>query len=93
MARRLRHSGVAQAVSNGNGTIGYADASQAGDLGTVKVGVVTTSSPTPRRAMLEVSERIEVAATTAAYDLARDTTEEAPPHRPRFVRSGLHQLR
>jgi phosphate transport system substrate-binding protein len=32
-------SGVVDAVTNGQGTIGYADASQAGDLGTVAVGV------------------------------------------------------
>lgn len=32
-------SGVVAAVRGGNGTIGYADASQAGDLGTVAVGV------------------------------------------------------
>lgn len=32
-------SGVIDAVTNGTGTIGYADASRAGDLGTVAVGV------------------------------------------------------
>src|SRR5690606_15434507 len=32
-------SGVVAAVTNGNGTIGYADASQAGGLGTIAVGV------------------------------------------------------
>ena len=32
-------SGVIDAVTNGSGTIGYADESQAGDLGTAKVGV------------------------------------------------------
>lgn len=32
-------SGVVEAVSNGVGTIGYADASKAGDLGTVKIKV------------------------------------------------------
>ena len=32
-------SGVVSAVKNGTGTIGYADASQAGDLGTVKIKV------------------------------------------------------
>jgi len=32
-------AGVVQAVGAGNGTIGYADASQVGDLGTVAVGV------------------------------------------------------
>jgi phosphate transport system substrate-binding protein len=32
-------AGVVQAIGAGNGTIGYADASQVGDLGTVAVGV------------------------------------------------------
>ncbi len=32
-------SGVVQAITSGNGTIGYADASQTGDLGQVLVGV------------------------------------------------------
>ena len=32
-------SGVVEAVSSGNGTIGYADASRAGDLGTIAVKV------------------------------------------------------
>ncbi|HEY9323567.1 MAG TPA: phosphate ABC transporter substrate-binding protein PstS [Agromyces sp.] len=32
-------SGLVDAVSNGNGTIGYADASRAGDLGTVSIKV------------------------------------------------------
>src|SRR5690606_22168988 len=73
-------SGVVQAVSNGNGTIGNADASQAGDLGTVKVGVgddFVAYSPQAAAKVLEVSERIEGRGDYSfAYDLARDTTEE-----------------
>ena len=73
-------SGVVQAVSNGNGTIGYADASQAGDLGTVKVGVgddFVAYSPQAAAKVLEVSERIEGRGDYSfAYDLAHDTTEE-----------------
>ncbi|EIF00995.1 phosphate ABC transporter substrate-binding protein PstS [Saccharomonospora glauca] len=73
-------SGVVQAVSNGNGTIGYADASQAGDLGTVRIGVgddFVAYSPQAAAKVLEVSERISGRGDTSfAYELARDTTEE-----------------
>ncbi|MGK5531832.1 phosphate ABC transporter substrate-binding protein PstS [Streptomyces sp. URMC 129] len=72
-------SGVVSAVSGGNGTIGYADASQAGDLGTVAVGVgeeFVPYSPEAAAAVLEVSERVEGRGEyDFAYDLARDTTE------------------
>lgn len=72
-------SGVVQAVTNGNGTIGYADASQAGDLGTVKVGVgeeFVEYSPEAAAKVVEVSERVEGRGEfDFAYDLARDTTE------------------
>ncbi|OQO93043.1 phosphate ABC transporter substrate-binding protein PstS [Saccharomonospora piscinae] len=73
-------SGVVQAVANGNGAIGYADASMAGDLGTVKVGVgeeFVSYSPEAAAKVLEVSERIEGRGDYSfAYELARDTTEE-----------------
>ncbi|MFI7277726.1 phosphate ABC transporter substrate-binding protein PstS [Streptomyces sp. NPDC049879] len=72
-------SGVVQAVTSGEGTIGYADASQAGDLGTVHVGVgdqFTEYSPEAAAAVLEVSQRAEGRGEhDFAYDLARDTTE------------------
>ncbi|MBK1784856.1 phosphate ABC transporter substrate-binding protein PstS [Prauserella cavernicola] len=72
-------SGVIQAVSNGNGTIGYADASQAGELSTVKVGVgeeFVAYSPEAAAAVVDVSERHEGRGEYSfAYDLARDTTE------------------
>ncbi|UCM88714.1 phosphate ABC transporter substrate-binding protein PstS [Streptomyces marincola] len=72
-------SGVVQAVTGGEGTIGYADASQAGDLGTVAVGVgeeFVPYSPEAAAAVLEVSERVEGRGEyDFAYDLARDTTE------------------
>ncbi|MCF6521836.1 phosphate ABC transporter substrate-binding protein PstS [Streptomyces sp. JJ36] len=72
-------SGVVQAVKNGSGTIGYADASQAGDLATVKVGVgeeFTAYSPEAAAKIVEVSERVEGRGEyDFAYDLARDTTE------------------
>ncbi|PRX44497.1 phosphate ABC transporter substrate-binding protein (PhoT family) [Prauserella shujinwangii] len=72
-------SGVVQAVSSGNGTIGYADASQAKDLSTVKVGVggeFVQYSPEAAAKILEVSERVEGRGEYSfAFDLARDTTE------------------
>ncbi|NIJ14835.1 phosphate transport system substrate-binding protein [Saccharomonospora amisosensis] len=72
-------SGVVQAVTNGNGTIGYADASQAGDLSTAKVGVgdeFVGYSPEAAAKVLEVSKRVEGRGEYSfAYDLARDTTE------------------
>ncbi|WP_216211317.1 phosphate ABC transporter substrate-binding protein PstS [Amycolatopsis aidingensis] len=72
-------SGVVQAVGAGNGTIGYADASQANDLSTVKVGVggeFVAYSPEAAAKVLDVSERAEGRGEYSfAYDLARDTTE------------------
>jgi phosphate transport system substrate-binding protein len=72
-------SGVIASVNGGNGTIGYADASQAGGLGTVNVGVgdeFVPYSPEAAAKIVEVSER---AADRGEYDfaidLARDTTE------------------
>ncbi|MEU3272452.1 phosphate ABC transporter substrate-binding protein PstS [Saccharomonospora sp. NPDC006951] len=73
-------SGVRQAVSGGNGTIGYIDASQAGELSTVKVGVgdqFVEYSPEAAAKVLEVSERHEGRGEYSfAYDLARDTTAD-----------------
>ncbi|WP_199429481.1 phosphate ABC transporter substrate-binding protein PstS [Qaidamihabitans albus] len=72
-------SGVVQAVSGGDGTIGYADASQARELSTAKVGVggeFVQYSPEAAAKVLEVSERVEGRGDYSfAYDLARDTTE------------------
>jgi phosphate transport system substrate-binding protein len=65
-------------VQGGNGTIGYADASQAGSLGKalVKVGE-TFTGPTPEAAANVVAQSTRVegrGAGSFAYDLARDTT-------------------
>ncbi len=72
-------SGVVGAVGGGNGTIGYADASQAGELGVASVGVGSEFvAPTPEAAaaIVEASPRVEGrGANSFAYDLARDTTE------------------
>lgn len=73
-------SGVVQAVKNGNGTIGYADASQAGDMTTVQVGVgdqFVNYSPEAAAAVVDVSERVGGRGENSfAYDLARDTKEK-----------------
>lgn len=72
-------SGVVSAVSGGNGTVGYADASQAGDLGTVAVGVgseFVDYSPEAAAAVVEASKPVEGRGEfDFALDLARDTTE------------------
>ncbi len=72
-------SGVVQAVGAGEGTIGYADASQAGDLGVAKVGVgeeFVEYSPEAAAAVVDASEPVEGrGATDLAIDVARDTTE------------------
>ena len=72
-------SGVVAAVKNGSGTIGYADASQAGDLGVaaIKVGEEYVL-PTPEAAakVLEVSPRVEGREDVdMAVDLDRNTAE------------------
>jgi phosphate transport system substrate-binding protein len=73
-------SGVVAAVTNGAGSIGYADASQAGDLGKAAIGVGDGFElPTPEAAakILEVSPEADDATDTAlVYDLDY-TTEES----------------
>jgi phosphate transport system substrate-binding protein len=72
-------SGVVSAVQGGQGTIGYADESQAGELGTVAVKVGNTyAEPTPEAAaaVVESSPRVEgQGRNNFAIELARDTTE------------------
>jgi phosphate transport system substrate-binding protein len=55
-------SGVIDAVTNGTGTIGYADASRAGELGTVAVKVgeeYVPYSPEAAAAIIDASPRVE----------------------------------
>jgi phosphate transport system substrate-binding protein len=72
-------SGVIEAVKNGKGAIGYADASQAGDLGTasIKVGnayVAPTAAAAAKAA--DVSKRVPGrAANDIALQIDRTTTE------------------
>jgi phosphate transport system substrate-binding protein len=73
-------SGVVGAVKAGQGAIGYADESQAKDLGQAKVKVGNAyvgPSPEAAAAVLEASTRVEGQGDGVfAYKLARDTTEE-----------------
>ena len=60
-------SGVVSAVTNGKGTIGYADESQAGDLGTANVKVgdsFTAVSPEAASKVLDASTQVEGRAAT-----------------------------
>ena len=72
-------SGVLEVVKGAQGTIGYADASRAGDLGTVAVGVggeYVPYSPEAAARIFEVSELSDTATDTLlSYELARDTQE------------------
>jgi phosphate transport system substrate-binding protein len=72
-------SGVVDAVTAGNGTIGYADASKAGDLGTVAIkvgdGYVSYSAEAASK-VIEASSPVEGRESyDLAYKIARDTTE------------------
>jgi phosphate transport system substrate-binding protein len=72
-------SGVVAAVTSGEGTIGYADESQAGDLGQAKVKVGDTfNGATPEGAakVLDTSKAVTGrAATDIAIDIDRTSTE------------------
>ncbi|MGN6271991.1 MAG: phosphate ABC transporter substrate-binding protein PstS [Protaetiibacter sp.] len=77
-------SGVVDAVKNGTGTIGYADASKAGDLGTAKIKVGDQFvGYTPEAAAAVVSDSPLVEGREAndfAFKLDRKTTD--PSHYP-----------
>jgi phosphate transport system substrate-binding protein len=72
-------SGVVSAVSNATNSIGYADASQAGDLGVAAIGVgddFVTPEPEAAAKIFEVSPRVEGRADTSmVYDLDYSTEE------------------
>ncbi|HMO00160.1 MAG TPA: phosphate ABC transporter substrate-binding protein PstS [Miltoncostaeaceae bacterium] len=73
-------SGVVDAISAGEGTIGYADASQVADLGVANIGVGGTfvpPSPEAAAAILEESPQTDDRGDYVfTYDLKRDTTAE-----------------
>src|SRR5699024_10624574 len=72
-------SGMLEVVGGAEGTIGYADASRVGDLGSVAVGVgeeFVPFSPEAAAAVVDVSPPAEDASDTVlTIDLARDTQE------------------
>jgi len=71
-------SGVVSAVKNGKGTIGYADASQAGDLGVANIEVgkeFVSYSPEAAAATLDASKPVSGRSDTSmALDIDRTTT-------------------
>ena len=73
-------TGVVQAINAGNGTIGYADASQIGSLKHAKVKVgneFVAYSPEAAAKIVEVSERVaDRPQYSYAVNLKRDTTEQ-----------------
>ncbi|GAA1931472.1 phosphate ABC transporter substrate-binding protein PstS [Nocardioides marmoribigeumensis] len=73
-------SGVIQAVQGGKNTIGYADASQAGDLGTAKIKVgdeYVAPSAEAAAKILEISPQTEGRdASDLVFDLDRKTEEK-----------------
>jgi phosphate transport system substrate-binding protein len=77
-------SGVVDAVTNGTNTIGYADASKAGDLGVAKIKVgdeFVAYSPEAAAAVVEESPLVEGRdATDLAIAVDRKTTD--PSHYP-----------
>jgi phosphate transport system substrate-binding protein len=77
-------SGVVDAVTNGSNTIGYADASKAGDLGVAKIKVgdeFVSYSPEAAAAVVEESPLVAGRdATDLAISLDRKTTD--PSHYP-----------
>jgi phosphate transport system substrate-binding protein len=72
-------SGVIQAVGAGNGTIGYADLSQAGDLGVAKIKVgeeYVEPTPAAAAAVVEASDQVDGRGDyDFAIDIARDTDD------------------
>ena len=93
-------SGVVEAVAAGDGAIGYADASQAGELGvaTIKVGS-KYEEPTPEAAaaVLEQSpEAKDIAKTPYMFPFELDRKTESlghVPDRPGLVPDRLHRIR
>lgn len=69
-------SGVVSAVEGGEGTIGYADASQAGDLGVANVGVGEEFVAPSPEAAAAVVEGSEVESGRGEYDFAYEINRE-----------------
>lgn len=69
-------SGVVAAVQNGVGTIGYADASQAGDLSTAGIGSDGNFNPPTPEAAASIVENSPIEEGRAENDLAIDLDRE-----------------
>ena len=73
-------SGVIQTITSSEGAVGYADASQVGDLGVAAVGVgeeFVEYSPEAAAAVVDASPRVEGRPEgSLAIELARDTTAD-----------------
>jgi phosphate transport system substrate-binding protein len=77
-------SGLISSVKGGEGTIGYADESQAGDLGIAKIGVGTEFVAPSREAAAKVVEGSKIKSGRGEFDFAYDvnrattSTDEYP---------------
>ena len=69
-------SGVVSAVTGGEGTIGYADESQAGDLGVADIGVGEEFVAPSAEAAAKVVESSEVQSDRGEFDFAYDINRE-----------------
>lgn len=70
-------SGVIEAVTQGEGAIGYADASQAGDLGVAAIQIgdsYVTPTPEGAAAIVDESEQVSDGEFIISYELNRTTT-------------------
>ncbi|MEZ5375780.1 MAG: phosphate ABC transporter substrate-binding protein PstS [Acidimicrobiales bacterium] len=71
-------SGVVAAIGAGEGSIGYADASQVGSLGTAAIQVgedFVPYSPEAAAKIMDVSNRVALSDNDYSFELVRDTTE------------------
>jgi phosphate transport system substrate-binding protein len=84
-------SGVVEAVSNGSGTVGYADESQAGDLGiaALKVGDKYAKPSSDAAAKVLDNSKKDTAASKGKYVLAYDLNRETPGTYPAVLVSYL----
>ncbi|MGA8987608.1 phosphate ABC transporter substrate-binding protein PstS [Aeromicrobium sp.] len=70
-------SGVVAAVKSGNGTVGYADESQAGDLGQAKIKVGDTFTAATPEAAAKILDSSKAVAGRAATDIAIDVDRKS----------------
>lgn len=76
-------SGVVEAVGAGDGTVGYADASQAGDLGVAKIKVGNEYvEPTPEGAAKDVEQSKDTVSDDTIFSFQVDRTSTDPSTYP-----------